>query len=445
MVKIFAAVALMVGSHSAQAQDACYNRLTQDLNCNAVDATDEVAVDLEDPVCAENTDDDDNPYPNADYYVEYFNFGCEYPTVDMDADGDGLSYGVVAFYDTDGIPSTEIRLECDNCPTDFNPDQMDTDCDGKGDLCDNCPTVENPPFDNSDSDHLGDKCDNCPYADNPHQADQDGDGLGDACDNCPTVPNNSEADPQLDIDGDGVGNACDNAVSMSNPAQTDSDNDGIGDVVDSCPEDNNPYVTNDQGDLVQLDQDYDEIGDECDNCLTIRNPNQMDSDQDGRGDLCDVCPNGFDNLLYDEETGEILRYPEDYPDPNLAGRAMFDDRDGDKTADACDNCQTTKNPNQADVDADGFGDACDNCISNNNPDQLDRDGDGYGDACDNCPNIYNTDQANQDNDEFGDVCDNIRQLRGGSSRCTAVSPASGGLMLLAIGLLGLITRRRDDA
>ena len=106
MVKIIAAIALGLGSLPAQAQ--CYNRLTQDLNCNAVDATDEVAVDLSDPTCADNTDEDGNPYPNADFYVEYFAFGCEYSTTDYDGDNDGLSYGVVVFTDTDGMPSTEI-------------------------------------------------------------------------------------------------------------------------------------------------------------------------------------------------------------------------------------------------------------------------------------------------------------------------------------------------
>ena len=126
MLKILAGLALGLAASPANAQE-CYNRLTQDLNCNAVDATDEVAVDLEDPTCAENVDEDGNPYPNADFYVEYFAFGCQHLTVDMDEDGDGLSYGTVTFIDTDGLPSTSISLECDNCPEIPNNDQMDTD------------------------------------------------------------------------------------------------------------------------------------------------------------------------------------------------------------------------------------------------------------------------------------------------------------------------------
>src|SRR5439155_16682787 len=36
---------------------------------------------------------------------------------------------------------------------------------------------------------------------------------------------------------------------------------------------------------------------------------------------------------------------------------------------------------------------------------LDSDGDGVGDACDNCPTTPNPDQANQDGDPFGDACE----------------------------------------
>jgi hypothetical protein len=108
--------ALLLAFATPTAEAQCYNRLTQDLNCNAVDAVDEVAVDLEDPLCAEKVDEFGNPYPNADYYVEYFAFGCEHLTVDMDVDGDGLSQGNITFIDTDGLPSTSISLACDNCP-----------------------------------------------------------------------------------------------------------------------------------------------------------------------------------------------------------------------------------------------------------------------------------------------------------------------------------------
>ena len=178
----------------------CSNTLTQDLNCNTVDAAVEQAVDLADPVCAANG------FPNADWYFDYYAFGCGYPVDGYDLDADGFSDGSLSFPEGATDPDLTVVLGCDNCPEIPNADQKDDDCDDVGDLCDNCSSTENP-----------------------DQGDADSDGLGDACDVCPTV-----IDDQTDSDGDGAGDACDTCEGLSNPAQLDIDQDGYGDECDNC-------------------------------------------------------------------------------------------------------------------------------------------------------------------------------------------------------------------
>lgn len=60
--------------------------------------------------------------------------------------------------------------------------------------------------------------DNCPFDFNPEQVNTDGDLLGDICD--------------ADMDGDGIENESDNCLLVSNADQADFDDDGLGDVCD---------------------------------------------------------------------------------------------------------------------------------------------------------------------------------------------------------------------
>lgn len=126
---------------------------------------------------------------------------------DEDADGDGQNNQY------DDCPLTKSNLnECnkdfdgdgildynddksfnDNCKNDYNPDQVDTDEDGKGNECD----IDN------DNDNIIDNLDNCLNVQNLSQTDSDKDGLGDECDPefCYVVYNNHDEclNPSLNL------------------------------------------------------------------------------------------------------------------------------------------------------------------------------------------------------------------------------------------------------
>ena len=65
----------------------------------------------------------------------------------------------------------------DDCDALVDEDGSGEDSDGDGvhGACDNCPSLFNPTQLESDGDGLGNSCDNCVFEPNPEQSDQDGD------------------------------------------------------------------------------------------------------------------------------------------------------------------------------------------------------------------------------------------------------------------------------
>ena len=194
---------------------------------------------------------------------------------------DALGNGVDG--DADGIPDS-----LDNCPSNSNTDQLDTNGNGAGNACDpdddndgvadgsdNCPLVANADQSNADGDGLGDACD----------TDDDNDGVADASDNCPLAANSN----QLDTDGDGLGDACD----------TDDDNDGVTDASDNCPLAVNENQLDTDGDglgnICDLDNDNDGVNDDADNCPLAANTDQTNADSDSYGAACD-CDDSRSNI-----------------------------------------------------------------------------------------------------------------------------------------------------
>ncbi len=221
----------------------------------------------------------------------------------------GDSYQYADDFDDDGFEDNS-----DNAPFVFNPDQIDGDGDGIGDVADFCPTTAAPLVGgvriqrDTNANGLGDECD----------PDADGDTFPNDADNCPGVINPFAGldGAQLDKDGDGTGDACDN----------DDDDDGCLDADDNCPL---ASAVNCRETLAVVpnecfpDQDADGIDDFIDLCASIPDLAQADTDGDGTGDACDS------------------------------------DLDNDGVDNNIDNCRQLPNINQGNEDRDGFGDDCD--------------------------------------------------------------------------------------
>jgi N-acetylneuraminic acid mutarotase len=114
----------------------------------------------------------------------------------VDNSNQGFVLGTCVDTDYDGYgDSDDPANTCpvDNCPSIFNPDQLDSDADAIGDTCDICPF---DPDNDIDEDGWCADVDNCPEDYNPDQSDADSNGVGDVCD---YVCGDANSDRQVNV------------------------------------------------------------------------------------------------------------------------------------------------------------------------------------------------------------------------------------------------------
>jgi hypothetical protein len=175
----------------------------------------------------------------------------------------------------------------------------DSDGDGTLDNTDNCVSQANASQLNTDHDSQGDACD----------SDDDNDGVADGGDNCSTTSNASQANSDVQ----GGGDACD----------ADDDNDGL---PDSAPSEAGAARTD-------RDSDDDGLGDFREVKVTHTGSRKFDTDADGISDGVEL---GVSVPVTDPPGAALGTNPSKFRkdlDPKTKTNALKKDTDGDKRSD----------------------------------------------------------------------------------------------------------------
>ena len=272
----------------------------------------------------------------------------------LDTDGDGIGDLCDPDLDGDGVTN-----ELDNCPMDYNPDQSNNDNDSRGDICDS----------DDDNDGYSDIQDFFPFDPN-EWLDTDRDGIGnnaDTDDDNDSYLDDEDAfpiDPRewLDTDGDGIGNNKDK----------DDDNDGVEDRRDAFPLDENEHLDTDQdgiGNNADEDDDEDGYKDqdeiECGSDPLKKYRKPKDYDNDFIPDCIDLDDDN-DGCLDEEDLFPLDEFDCLDSDGDGIGDNMDSDADNDGVIDEFDDFPTDPNESK-DTDGDGIGDNAD----------LDDNNDGF--------------------------------------------------------------------